>query len=114
MDNEIEALIEAKNLTGPRITAQHIAEVIEHEYYFTAQEGTDGAKVQSAHPTLKLLTLCVLVMRNGFTVLGHSACVSPERFDAQIGRKIARQKAIDQIWALEGYLLATTLSEAKV
>ncbi len=60
---------------------------------------------------LKLLTYCVLVLKNGFTVTGESACASPENFDAEIGRKIARQNAVNKIWMLEGYLLKQKLSE---
>jgi hypothetical protein len=45
------------------------------------------------------------VLRNGFTVTGESACASPENFDAEIGRKIARQNAVAKIWPLMGYAL---------
>lgn len=61
---------------------------------------------------LSLMTFCVLVLRNGFTVVGHSACASPENFDAEVGRKVARQKAIEQIWPLLGYELRTKLAQA--
>jgi hypothetical protein len=56
-----------------------------------------------------LLTFCVLVLRNGFTVTGESACVSPENFDAELGRKIARQNAIAKVWPLMGYALRERL-----
>jgi hypothetical protein len=58
-----------------------------------------------------LLTFCVLVLRNGFTVTGESACASSENFDAEIGRKIARQNAVAKIWPLEGYLLKQRLHD---
>lgn len=45
----------------------------------------------------KLLTFCVLVLRNGFTVTGESACASPDNFDAEVGQKIARQNAVAKI-----------------
>jgi hypothetical protein len=61
-------------------------------------------------PGLGLLTFCVLVLRNGFTVTGESACASPENFDAEIGRKIARQNAIKKIWPLMGYELRSKLA----
>lgn len=61
-------------------------------------------------PALSLLTFCVLVLRNGFTVTGESACASPENFDAAIGRRIARQNAVNKIWPLLGYELRTKLS----
>lgn len=61
-------------------------------------------------PGLGLLTFCVLVLRNGFTVTGESACASPENFDAEIGRKIARQNAINKVWPLMGYELRSKLT----
>ena len=64
-------------------------------------------------PSLNLLTFCVLVLRNGFTVTGESACASPENFDAEIGRKIARKNAIEKIWPLVGYELRTKLAGSK-
>ena len=60
---------------------------------------------------LDLLTFCVLVLKNGFTVTGESACASKENFNEEIGRKIARQNAVAKIWALEGYLLKERLSK---
>jgi hypothetical protein len=57
------------------------------------------------------LTFCVIILKNGFTVTGESACVSPESFDAEIGRKIARTNAVNKIWPLMGYVLKQRLSE---
>ncbi|HBJ0432126.1 TPA: hypothetical protein OB858_004423 [Escherichia coli] len=122
-DQQIEKEIVEKGKTAPRITPQHIEDVIISEHYFTAAEGVHGANellkpnespidyYQEAHPAESLLTFCVLVLRNGFTVTGESACASPENFDAEIGRKIARQNAVNKIWRLEGYLLKQKLSE---
>ena len=62
-------------------------------------------------PALRLLTFCVIVLRNGFTVTGESACASPENFDAALGCKIARQNAVQKIWPLMGYTLKERLSE---
>ncbi|MOA09779.1 hypothetical protein D3C78_1296330 [compost metagenome] len=66
------------------------------------------------HPpsALNLLTFCVLVLKNGFTVIGESACASPDNFDAEIGRKIARQNAVAKVWPLMGYELRSKLKEA--
>ena len=64
-------------------------------------------------PALGLLTFCVLVLKNGFTVTGESACASPENFDAEIGRKIARQNAVQKIWPLMGYELKQRLHNSE-
>lgn len=61
---------------------------------------------------LLLLTFCVLVLRNGFTVTGESACASPENFDADVGRKIARANAVNKVWPLLGYALKDRLHNA--
>lgn len=117
-DNEIEKEIQAKGLTAPRVTLADIEAAIAGEYYFTALDGAthtiECQTVKDGHYTpLGLLTLCVLILRNGFTVTGESACASPENFDAALGRRIARQKAIDKVWMLEGYLLKQALYEER-
>lgn len=108
-DAAIEQEIVAKGLTAPRVTPARIEEVIAGEYFFTADKATEGCP---QFDSLKLLTFCVLVLKNGFTVTGESACASPENFDAALGQKIARQNAVNKIWPLEGYLLRQQLSEA--
>lgn len=59
-------------------------------------------------------TICAIKMKNGFLVLGKSAPVSPLNFNAEVGKRIAYQNAFDQIWALEGYALASRLAETPV
>ena len=113
--DEIEQEIEAKGLTAPRVTPDDIEENITSEFYFTAADGVEGASGHRpnsvrAGTALGLLTFCVLVLRNGFTVTGESACASPENFDAELGRKIARQNAVQKVWSLMGYELRTKLS----
>ena len=117
-DNQIEQEIQAKGLAAPRITQADIEANIASEHYFTAAEGVSGSDlppevqppVPASHP-LNLLTFCVLVLKNGFTVTGESACASPENFDAELGRKIARQNAVAKIWPLMGYELRSKLSK---
>ena len=121
-DQAIEQEIQAKGLTAPRVTLADIEANIASEHYFTAADGYRSAPC--FHPNgqpadclpppapLELLTFCVLVLKNGFTVTGESACASPENFDSEIGRKIARQNAVSRIWPLMGYELRSKLSGA--
>lgn len=122
-DDAIEQEIRAKGKTAPRVTPADIEANIVSEHYFTAGQGSFGAAAwgmqnievvdgtwEQEHPALDLLTFCVLVLRNGFTVTGESACASPENFDAEIGRKIARQNAVNRIWPLMGYALKDRLA----
>lgn len=116
-DQSIEQEIKAKGLTAPRITPDDIKDNIANEFYFTAQNGVIGANNAAVNGPIEmplaLLTFCVLVLRNGFTVTGESACASPENFDAALGRKIARQNAVAKIWPLMGYALKQDLFERR-
>lgn len=100
---------------APRITPKDIEANITEEFFFTAHNGHFGATQEclEVDSPLHLLTFCVMVLRNGFTVTGESACASPENFDAEKGREIAREKAISKIWLLMGYELKTKLAEGK-
>lgn len=116
-DSEIEKEIQAKGLIAPRVTPADIEGNIASEHYFTAGDGChvvqcDGDPDATSHypSSLDLLTFCVLVLRNGFTVTGESACASPENFNAEIGRKIARENAVQKIWPLMGYALKCQLA----
>lgn len=121
-DQAIEQEIQAKGLTAPRVTLADIEANIASEYYFTAEQGIQEEwGVGSYHANapqpnweaLGLLTFCVLVLKNGFTVTGESACTSPENFDVQIGKEIARHNAINKLWPLMGYALKEKLHLTK-
>ena len=102
---------------GPRVTPADIEAEIASEHYFTAADGVAGAawrEVSDARGVsqplpLHLLTFCVLLLRNGFTVTGHSACASADNFDVEVGRKIARANAVEQVWPLLGFRLRDKL-----
>ena len=95
-EQAIEAEIQAKGLNAPRLNPSHIDAQIASEAYYVFPRTT--------------LTVCALTLRNGYHVIGESAAASPENFDEEIGRKIARDNARGKIWALEGYLLRSTLA----
>lgn len=115
-DQLIENEIQAKGLTAPRVTPADIENEISLEWYFTAADGARSAYYAGHQDRpgddspLHLLTFCVLVLRNGYTVTGESACASPENFDAELGRKIARQNAVTKIWPLLGFRLRDKLA----
>lgn len=92
----IEAELQTKGLNAPRLTPALIdAQIVSEDYHVFA--GTT-------------MTVCALKLRNGYVVIGESAAASPENFDAAIGKRIARDNARNKIWALEGYLLRSKLS----
>lgn len=95
-EQQVEQEIQDKGLTSARVTPETVDAAITGEDYHVFPGTT--------------LTVCCLTLRNGFTVTGESACASPENFDAELGKKIARQNARDKIWALEGYALRERLA----
>jgi len=107
-DQSIEQEIQEKGLTAPRVTPADIEAEIAGEYSFVVGDVLQQAPIL---PSAKLLTICVLVLRNGFTVTGESACASQENFDAEIGRKIARQNAVAKVWSLLGFRLRDKLAQ---
>ena len=98
-ETSTEALLKEKGLTAPRVTPEQLDAVIEVEDYQTFPGSC--------------LTVCVLTLVNGFTVTGESACASPENFNKEIGRSVARDNARQNIWSLEGYLLKQRLYDAR-
>jgi hypothetical protein len=118
------------NADTPKITPKAIEDEIVAEFYFTGHQAArvsllDEAvekmqdddhvigKVMGIPSSLALSTYCMLTLRNGFTITGHSACAYPETFDEELGRKFAREDAIRQIWPLLGYELRTRLAAQK-
>lgn len=54
-------------------------------------------------------TVVILKLKNGFEVVGTSGCVDPKNYDHEIGKKYARERAIQKVWELEAYKLQTSL-----
>jgi hypothetical protein len=96
-DEQLEADHLATGHTAPRITPEHVDEMIAH-VRFWQPEGTT-------------MTVCLLELVNGFQTIGYSAAASSDNFDVEIGRNLAREHARSQIWVLEGYLLRQQLHD---
>lgn len=122
-DQSIEEVIQGRGLAAPRVTPADIEAAIVGEYYFTAAEGFQGALAEGLYNhaplppmrhadliPLQLLTFCVLVLKNQYTVTGESACASSANFDPELGRKIARQNAVSKVWPLLGFELRSRLA----
>lgn len=122
-EQQTEAAITAAGKTAPRVTPADLdAEIAAGSvHYFTALNGASAAvnelsndgKWQSAlaaldavTETLSIITICVIVLANGFKLIGYSAPVSSANFDAKIGQDIAFRNAREQLWPLLGFRLA--------
>jgi hypothetical protein len=94
---------------APRVSLADIEGAIAQRYHFTASEALPSA---GGLPELDILSMCVLVMRNGFMVVGKSAPASRENFNADLGKKFAYEDCIRQLWPLMGFLLRDRLAAA--
>lgn len=82
-----------------KLSVEHIEAVIVGEEYY--------------NPSLKPShTICILKLANGFTTTGESAPVEPANYDAELGKKIARDRAVSKVWELEGYVLRNSLNKS--
>lgn len=95
MSEATNKMIEAAGLKAPRLTPEHIKSTILAEQFYVFPGTT--------------VTVCCLTLKNGYNTIGHSAAVSPDNFREDIGRAVAKDKAVGEIWALEGYLLKERL-----
>lgn len=101
----------AKGRTAPRVSLDDIKANIACEYHFTADKALGEDVPYPA--SLSLLSVCILVLQNGFTLIGKSAPASAENFDADLGRKLAYEDAVRQCWPLMGYELRERLYQER-
>lgn len=88
--DKLDAAIAARPY--PKVTKEGIEQRISKTDYMVLPNST--------------VTICNIVLENGFSVRGESACVDSRNFDMEIGRQLAYRDAFSKMWQLEGYLLA--------
>lgn len=107
----------AANAVAPRVSLSDIESAIAYRFDINAAETVGALSGHVVEPSgkssmdaLSLLSVCFLVMRNGFTIIGKSAPASPENFNAELGKKLAYEDAVRQIWPLMGFALRDRLA----
>ncbi len=98
----------AEGRTAPRVSLQDIESSIAAVHYRSGAEciGHTNASI------LRILTVCFVIMENGFIVIGKAAPASPDNYDAKLGEKLAYEDAVRQIWPLMGFELRQRLFSA--
>lgn len=81
--DEIEQLIQSKNLNAPRSTPTQVESAIADTKYVLLPD--------------RRSTLCAITLVNGFTVHGISSMVSGEDYDQEVGRLTAYKKAFSEV-----------------
>lgn len=84
---------------APRVTIEQVNAAIVGETFTVLPDGRT--------------TVCQLTLDNGFTVEGSSACVSKENFNAELGNKYSRERAVNEVWKMLGFRLADQLAAGR-
>ena len=94
MDNlrAIDDASKAVQKTPNRVSLDSMLDKISHEEYIYPE-------------ALPHMTICLIIMANGFAVLGKSVPADPDNYNADLGKQFAREDAIRQLWPLEAYSL---------
>jgi hypothetical protein len=115
----------AQGRQAPRVSLADIEANIHAQVYLTGFDAVKaatrrtslGTEVDYEHFARKAvgnsvdtLTICLLVLKNGFTVIGHSAPADPANFEETLGRELAYENAVRQVWPLMGYALKEKLN----
>jgi Phage protein (N4 Gp49/phage Sf6 gene 66) family len=98
----------AKHATEFRITLKFIEASIIEKRFFNAgklaryHDSDVGRPMIGSHP-LDVMTICILTMKNGFSVIGKSSPLSPENFNEDVGRKFSYEDCVRQLWPLYAF-----------
>ena len=104
---------------APRVKLSDIEAAIAARFDSTAAELVSGlipglyapdATEAHALGQLRILSVCILVMKNGFTIIGKSAPASAQNFSGDLGKQYAYEDAVRQLWPLMGYALRDRLA----
>ena len=112
-----EATPEATPSNGaPRISLADIESEISHVAYmngggfFKCADHVDHVtKILPVPGSLEVMTICMMILKNGFMVIGQAAPASLENYDQAHGRKLAYDKCIAQLFPILGYVLKEQL-----
>lgn len=98
MNERIEKILAAS--PGPRVTEVDMQKRIAFVHY-------------DYLPHAPTTTICSIVLDNGYSVRGESACVDPANFNVEAGKHYALKSAFNKLWPLFGFLLAERLHQEK-
>lgn len=98
---------EIEHLTDRTVEGQIVA-----EYALRAWDAfRDQANIDpNAERALRSTTLYVMVLRNGFPIVGSSVAAAPDNYDPNEGRKLAKADAMQKLWMVEEYALRNRLT----
>ena len=81
-------------MTNRTVTHEHVIATIAKEEF-----------IDHNHKT----TIGIFTLVNGFVIVEASSCVDPANYNAEMGKTICRERAVNKVWELEGYALQSEL-----
>ncbi len=82
----------------PLVTSSMVDSEIIGEFYRNL-----GSAIKAPEGPAGNVTLCVLILRNGFVIVGTSYCVSSANFNEEVGQRLAREDALRQVGPFMGW-----------
>ena len=101
----------AEGRTAPRVSLTDLETNIVEKHFLLGAQAVNAAGGFSQFASIDTLTICIIATRNGFTIIGKSAPAHPDNFDPELGRKLAYEDAVRQLWPLMGYALREKLAD---
>ena len=99
---EVPLTLSTPTPIAPKVVNTDVENEIVNEYYRNAGSAVKAPEDSSLYN----VTICILQLRNGFVVIGKSACVDSRNYNEDIGRQLAREDAVKQVWPFLGFRLA--------
>lgn len=93
----------AANAVAPRVSLDTINKYVAAEYGFTLGEVLERLGMPHPSTLTNTVCFCVMIMNNGFVVVGKSAPISPANFKREMGMKFAREDCIRQLWPMMAF-----------
>lgn len=100
--DETEAMVQRQvgHRSGQRVTLEHLRSLVVAKEWHRPNIAPD-------------MTICTIMLKNGFVLTGESRPSDPKMFDSALGTQLSFDAAVAKIWPFEGYLLRDRLLELK-
>lgn len=112
--DRLEKIATSHDPKNPRVSLDDVVNSIDAIHYIHPAEAMPDPNGIPKTDILWTMTICICVLKNGWAVQGNSAPAHPANFNEDVGRQLAYEDCIRQIWRLLGFELRQRLYEADV
>lgn len=89
---------------------QRAENMIQSKHFFSGKDGVMGSVVEPGEytptidPRLKMVTFCVMVLKNGYLIVGEASCANPDNYCYETGKSCAEEAAFDKVVAMQAFV----------